>query len=77
MRMSHNDGETWSSEPLILAEVVLPEPGDLEWSRQVSYPSVTQRDDGALVVVWTRITLSAGEQTGVIEAAVVGWGDGN
>jgi predicted neuraminidase len=70
MRVSRDDGITWT-EPLILAEVVLPVSGDPIWSKQVSYPSVTQREDGALVVVWTRIAMSGTLQTGVIESAVV------
>jgi sialidase-1 len=68
LRSSRNDGRSWG-EPLTVAEVTLPKESDLVWGKQVSYPSVTELADGALVVVWTRIVLSDREQYGDIWSA--------
>jgi hypothetical protein len=69
MRISSDDGTTWS-EPLVIAEHTGPtDPGVL--SRQVSYPSVAELHDGTLVVVWHRILLAKSERWGDIECATV------
>jgi hypothetical protein len=74
MRRSWDDGKTWSA-PLELAavEAAPADPGDIDqpWSRQVSYPSVAQLDDGTVVAVWGLIELSNGHQSGIIHAARV------
>ena len=70
MRVSRDDGATWS-DPLTVATVKVPEPGDAVWAREVSYPSVTQLKDGSLVVVWANLVISDSEQYGDIEAAKV------
>ena len=70
MRVSSDDGTTWS-EPVTLAKVKVPQPGDKVWAREVSYPSVTQLKDGTVVVVWARLILSDTMQYGDIDAARV------
>lgn len=70
MRASTDGGETWG-EPLLLAENPMPEPGGRVFTRQVSYPSVTELEDGTLVVVWTRIQIGPEIQRGVIYCARV------
>ena len=70
LRVSSDDAETWSA-PVTLAEVAIPAEGDAVWGRQVTYPSVTQLDDGTLVVVWARIALGDEEQWGDIWSARV------
>jgi predicted neuraminidase len=68
MRISSDDGETWS-DPYILAQIPAPKENDVDWGRQVSYPSVVQLKDGTLVVVWARLILSDDKQYGDIECA--------
>jgi Neuraminidase (sialidase) len=63
-----SDGETWG-EPLVLAEVPVPGEGDDIWGRQVTYPSVAELTDAALLVVWAEIVLSDTAQYGDIRAA--------
>lgn len=58
-------------EPTKVAEVPVPAAGDNVWSRQVSYPSIAELSDGTIVVVWTEISLSPDEQSGIIRAARV------
>ena len=70
LRVSSDDAETWSA-PVTLAEVTIPSKGDTVWGRQVTYPSVTQLDDGTLVVVWAKIALGDQEQWGDIWSARV------
>jgi predicted neuraminidase len=67
-RVSRDNGESWT-DPVHLAEVPIPQPGDAVWAREVSYPSVTQLKDGTVIVVWARLILSDTEQYGDIEAA--------
>lgn len=47
-----------------------PAAGDV-WSSQVSYPSIAEAPDGALVVVWTEISVAPLAQSGVIRAVRV------
>jgi predicted neuraminidase len=67
MRTSGDRGQTWS-EPLLIAKIG-PASDSETWSRQVSYPSVCELPDGALLVVWARITLSRENQSGAICSA--------
>jgi Neuraminidase (sialidase) len=73
MRTS-DDGKTWS-EPLVIAECPIPQEGDPVWNLQVTYPSVAQAPDGALVVVYSEIVMAdypeRSEQYGVIHAVRV------
>lgn len=55
------------SEPIEIAHA--PAPGKEVWSSQVSYPSITELNDGTLVVVWTEISLAPLAQSGKIRAA--------
>jgi predicted neuraminidase len=57
---------TWG-EPVQIASVS-PPAGDV-WSHQVSYPSISEANDGALVVVWTEISMSPASQGGRIMCA--------
>ena len=70
LRVSRNDGATWSA-PTTLAAVKIPQPGDVVWAREVSYPSVAELKDGSVVVVWANLVISDSEQYGDIEAARV------
>jgi hypothetical protein len=70
MRLSEDDGESWGP-PLELASAPAWKPGSRESRRQVSYPSVAQLPDGALVVVWADIGISDTEQYGIIQSARV------
>lgn len=70
VRVSEDDGESWS-EPFNLAAVPRPQQGDAIWGRQVTYPSVTQLHEGAMVMVWARIVLGDDEQWGDIQSARV------
>lgn len=67
-RISSDEGLTWS-QPVSLAAVPIPKPGDDVWAREVSYPSVAQLKDGTVVVVWTKLSFSDTEQYGDIKAA--------
>jgi alpha-L-rhamnosidase len=70
LRASSDGGETWG-EPVVLAEVPVPQAGDDVWGRQATYPSVAELPDGALIVVWAEIVLSDTAQYGDIRAARV------
>ncbi|HTO02674.1 MAG TPA: sialidase family protein [Opitutus sp.] len=39
------------------------------WGSQVSYPSLAEAQDGALILVWTEISLAPTRQTGIIKSA--------
>jgi predicted neuraminidase len=70
MRISKDGGKEWG-EPTVIAKVSEPSQDDPEWSRQVSYPSVTALHDDSLVVVWGELYLSDREQYGDIHSARV------
>lgn len=70
IRLSNDDGKRWG-EPLLLASLEPVKESDATWSRELTYPSVAQRDDGDLLVVWTWIEMSADSQWGAIQAARV------
>ena len=70
MRLSADNGATWGP-PLLLAEVKPLPSKENAWQRQVTYPSVTQLDDGTIVVVWTDIGINDDAQYGNIWAAQV------
>jgi predicted neuraminidase len=70
LRVSSDDAATWS-EPLAIAEVPIPKPGDAVWNRQVTYPSVTELRDGTLGVVWSDIAIADESQAGDIRFARV------
>jgi predicted neuraminidase len=70
LRISSDEGESWH-EPVELARVEPPSPGDEVYSRQVTYPSAIELPDGAVVVVWTEISVSPSEQYGIIHSARV------
>ena len=72
MRESDDEGRTWKT-PILVAQIEPPTAGDVEWSRQVCYPSVCELPDGTLLLAWARITLSADNQSGVICCARVRW----
>jgi Neuraminidase (sialidase) len=67
VRVSDDDGQTWA-EPFKLAEVVVPGPKEIVWSRQATYPSTAELADGSLVIVWTELSMSDTEQYGDIHA---------
>lgn len=69
LRTSDDGGQTWG-EPVMIAQVEPADGGEV-YSRQVSYPSVCELDDGTLLVVWTEIELGAQIQSGVIRASRV------
>jgi hypothetical protein len=66
MRLSSDDGESWDT-PAVLAEA--PQGGPSR--RQVSYPSVAQLADASLIVVYSDIGISDGEQYGDIRSVRV------
>jgi hypothetical protein len=65
IRLSDDDGQTWGT-PLQIAEVTQ---HPVASERQVTYPSVTQLQDGTLVVVWTEIVDLDNQQYGNIWCA--------
>jgi predicted neuraminidase len=67
MRISEDSGRTWG-EPTILAKVRAPDK-EGEWSREVSYPSVTALSDDTLILVWGELYISNDEQYGDIHSA--------
>lgn len=54
-------------EPIEIAHA--PAPKKDVWSSQVSYPSITELNDGTLVVVWTEISVAPLAQSGKIRVA--------
>jgi hypothetical protein len=70
LRVSSDNGTTWS-EPLVLAEALIPEANDPIWSVQVTYPSAAELPDGSVIVVWANIILADTEQFGDIRSARV------
>jgi Neuraminidase (sialidase) len=70
VRISNDDGTTWD-EPLLLASLQPVKEGDATWGRELTYPSVAQRNDEDLLVIWTWIEMSPDSQWGAIEAARV------
>jgi Neuraminidase (sialidase) len=70
IRVSSDEGKTWG-EPLLLASLPPVKEGDATWGRAVTYPSVAQREDGDLLVVWTWIEMSPESQWGAIQSARV------
>ncbi len=70
LRVSSDDATTWS-EPLVLADTLIPDADDPIWSAQVTYPSATELPDGTVVVVWANIVLADSEQFGDIRSARV------
>jgi BNR repeat protein len=70
LRVSRDDGASWG-EPLTLAEVAVPGKDEEIWGRQVTYPSVAELADGALVIVWSEIVLGNRVQYGDIRSARV------
>ncbi len=70
VRISSDEGKTFGGATTI-ASVPVPGPNDDQWSRQVSYPSVTALDANTLVVVWGEISMSNVEQRGDIHSAIV------
>jgi predicted neuraminidase len=70
IRVSNDEGRSWG-EPLKLAELTNPPRGEEGWTRQVTYPSVAELQDGTLVVVWTEILIGDREQYGNIWSARV------
>lgn len=68
VRVSADEGLNWGA-PLLLDQIDPPPPDDKVWSRQVTYPSAVELQDGSLAVVWARIELSIDSQTGTIESA--------
>jgi hypothetical protein len=63
-----NDGQKWGP-PLLVDEVPRPEEGGTVWSRQVTYPSACQLEDGTVVIVWAKLEASPDSQWGIIESA--------
>jgi predicted neuraminidase len=70
IRLSGDDGATWRS-PFELDAINIPSVDDPEWSKQVTYPSVAQLEDGSLLIVWARLVLSDRKQYGDIISARV------
>ena len=70
MRVSDDGGQTWTA-PLTLAEIELKSGSESNSNKQVCYPSVCELSDGALLVVWARIAMSAENKSGAIESARV------
>jgi len=70
MRVLNEDGKTWS-EPLMLAKVAPPAESEPLWDRQISYPSVCELPNRALLVVWAFIEQGEDMQRGEIHSARV------
>jgi Neuraminidase (sialidase) len=70
LRVSSDEAKTWS-EPILVADTLVPDPDDPIWSAQVTYPSATELPDGTVVVVWANIVLADAEQFGDIRSARV------
>jgi predicted neuraminidase len=70
MRLSNDDGKTWGS-PHEIAETEVVTKADAFWSKQVSYPSAVELNDGMVVAVWGDLKLSREWQPGVVNAARV------
>lgn len=67
MRELNQKTMTWGN-PLEIASIAPPKADSGPWSTQVCYPSVTELNDGTLLVVWTQIVLDTEDQHGKIYA---------